>query len=272
GAAAADEWLAGRYDVLHVTDRTIEGAPNTLVEIVPELGMSYVGFRADRPPFSSELVRKAFSHAVDRERLLTDTRTLARAATLGGAIPPAMPGHSHRVSPAYDPDLARSLLAKAGYAEGRGLPELDLLAAAGTPSVGELAEQWSELGARVNVVRVGEHVWSSHLDGHQMWVSGWTADYPDPDGFFRGLFYGTGWPFYRDDEIDGLIAKARSLRDQGERMRLYHEVDRLWVAEHAAILPLFYNRRMLVRRPWVEGLWANPLTQAQLDQVVVRRQ
>ena len=54
-------------------------------------------------------------------------------------------------------------------------------------------------------------------------------------------------------------------------MRLYHDVDRLWVAEHAAILPLFYNRRMLVRRPWVEGLWANPLTQAQLDRAVVRR-
>jgi hypothetical protein len=54
-------------------------------------------------------------------------------------------------------------------------------------------------------------------------------------------------------------------------MRLYHEVDRLWVSEHAAVLPLFYGRTMLLRRPWVEGLWANPLTKVQLDQVVVTR-
>jgi ABC-type oligopeptide transport system substrate-binding subunit len=109
------------------------------------------------------------------------------------------------------------------------------------------------------------------MTDEHLWVSGWTADYPDPDGFFRGLFEATRWPFYRDDEIEELLARARTLHDQNERMRLYHEVDRLWVAEHGAILPLFYGRTMLVRRPWVEGLWANPITKAQFDQVVVRR-
>ncbi len=54
-------------------------------------------------------------------------------------------------------------------------------------------------------------------------------------------------------------------------MRLYHEVDRVWVAERAAILPVLYPRRMLLRRPSVHGLWANPLKPAQLDQVVVAR-
>jgi hypothetical protein len=65
--------------------------------------------------------------------------------------------------------------------------------------------------------------------------------------------------------------RARSLKNQGERMRLYHELDRLWVAEHAAILPLFYGRSLLLSRPWVEGVWANPITMLQLDQAVVSR-
>jgi hypothetical protein len=54
-------------------------------------------------------------------------------------------------------------------------------------------------------------------------------------------------------------------------MRLYHEVDRVWVGERAAILPVLYPRRMLLRRPTVHGLWSNPLRPAQLDQVVVAR-
>jgi hypothetical protein len=52
-------------------------------------------------------------------------------------------------------------------------------------------------------------------------------------------------------------------------MRLYHEIDRLWVAEHAAVLPIAYGRSVSVHRPWIHGFWANPLSKASLDQVVV---
>ena len=64
-----------------------------------------------------------------------------------------------------------------------------------------------------------------------------TVDFPDPDGFFRGLLR-LDWPFYRDDDILELLDRGRSLRDQGERMRVYHEVDHRWVGEQAAILPI----------------------------------
>ena len=56
-----------------------------------------------------------------------------------------------------------------------------------------------------------------------------------------------------------MIDEARSLRDQDERMHAYHEIDRLWIAEHASVLPISYGRDMLLRRPWVEGVRANPL-------------
>jgi ABC-type transport system substrate-binding protein/class 3 adenylate cyclase len=275
GVEPIEEWRDGRYDVLQVYDRKAEEAPETVATLVPELSFTYVGFRPDRPPFSNELVRKAFSHAVDREALFGGPELLVRAASRGGAIPPAMPGHTHRVAPDYDLDLAKRLLAEAGYPEGRGLPELTVLMGgtlmAATSAAEQLTEHWAALGARVRVNAVDMHLWASHMTDEQMWVSGWTADYPDPDGFFKGLFQATDWPFYRDAQIDELLTQARSLRDQNERMRLYHEVDRLWVSEHAAVLPLFYGRTMLVRRPWVEGLWANPLTKVQLDQVVVNR-
>jgi hypothetical protein len=42
------------------------------------------------------------------------------------------------------------------------------------------------------------------------------------------------------------------------------------VNERAAILPIAYGRSVSVHRPWIEGFWANPLSKASLDQVVVK--
>jgi ABC-type transport system substrate-binding protein/class 3 adenylate cyclase len=265
-----DEWTAGRFDVLQVLDPRARDAENTIAESVPELSVTYVGFSPQAPPFGNELVRKAFSHAIDRETVKPERFALV-PATKGGAIPPAMPGHSHRAALAHDPELARKLLADAGYPEGRGLPQLTMVTSAWTELAENLAAQWNDvLGARVGIRHVTGHLWASELGDDGLWLSGWTADYPDPDGFFRGLFKAADWPFYVDAEIEDLLERARNLRNPDERMRLYNELDRLWVGEHAAILPLFYGRTMLLRRPWVENLWATPLTRMQLDQVVVK--
>ena len=105
--------------------------------------------------------------------------------------------------------------------------------------------------------------------GHHLWISSFGADYPDPDGFFRGLLR-EPFPFYRDEEIEELLVRARSLPSQPDRMRLYHEIDRLWVSEHAAMLPLAYGRSAIVRRPWIKNS-GRTRSRASLDQVVVSK-
>ena len=271
GSSMVEKWREGRFDLLHVYDPVADDEPLTVSDIVPELGLQYIGFCADRAPFSSELVRQAFSHAVDREFLVAHypRSGLNRAASRGGAIPPAMPAHSHRVGLEYDLEKARSLLDEAGYPGGKGLPELQLIVPHWLQPVEPIAELWTPIGARVNVVTSPGHVDHQVLRDAHMWWTGWTADYPDPDGFFRGLLMLGQWPFYQDDDILELLERGRSLRDQGERMRVYHEVDQRWVGEHAAILPIAYPRSILLRRPWVQGLWATPLSRAHLDAVVV---
>jgi ABC-type transport system substrate-binding protein/class 3 adenylate cyclase len=261
-------WAEGEFDVLTVWNLTIAEAPETVIDVIPDLHTRYLGFSADRPPFSNELVRKAVSHAIDRERLLRPEDS-ERAATRGGVIPPAMPGHSHRVGPEHDLELARKLLSDAGYPEGRGLPELRMLIPPWLAATSELlAEQLGEIGVRLDVKPASGKFWADALSEEHLWITGFGADYPDPDGFFRGLFR-EPFPFYRDDEIEELLIEARSLGNQPERMRLYHEIDRLWVAEHAAVLPIAYGRSVSVHRPWIHGFWANPLSKASLDQVVV---
>ncbi|MGH3024547.1 MAG: ABC transporter substrate-binding protein [Gaiellaceae bacterium] len=267
GSRMIEEWEQGRLDLLQVY-QPVKADDRTLVDVVPELGLQYIGFAADRHPFSNEHVRKAFSHAVDRDLLVSTYPTLALAATRGGAIPPAMPAHSHRVAPDFDLDRARALLDEAGYPGGKGLPELELVVPHWLAPPEELVEQWKAIGARVRIRMAPAPVEWDQLGDSHMWWTGWMADFPDPDGLFRGLLR-EQWPFHRDDDILELLDRGRSLRDQSERMRAYHEVDRLWVSERAAILPLAYLRSELLRRPWIEGLWASPLARAHLDAVVV---
>ena len=139
--------------------------------------------------------------------------------------------------PEYDPETARQLLEEAGYPEGRGLPELRMLVPPWLmPTAKLLAEQVAEIGFRLDYRAADGKFWSASLENEHLWVSGFGADYPDPDGFFRGLFR-EPFPFYRDDEIEEKIIEARSLDNQPERMKLYHEIDKLWVSEHSADPP-----------------------------------
>jgi ABC-type transport system substrate-binding protein/class 3 adenylate cyclase len=265
-----ERWSEGEFDVITVGNLRITEAADTIYDLISDLHTRYIGFSADKPPFSNQHVRKAFAHAVDRDALLRPEDS-ERASTRGGAIPPAMPGHSHRVGPEHDLELARGLLAEAGYPDGRGLPELRMLAPPWlVPTAKLIAEQVAQIGFRVEYRAAEGKLWSASLEDEHLWVSGFGADYPDPDGFFRGLFR-EPFAFYRDDEIEELIIEARALDNQPERMKLYHEIDRLWVNEHAAIVPIAYGRVVAAHRPWVDGFWANALSKASLDRVIVER-
>ncbi|HEY6052391.1 MAG TPA: ABC transporter substrate-binding protein, partial [Gaiellaceae bacterium] len=263
-----EAWRAGRFDVMSAYE-PMEDAPDTIVGEVSELGIQYLGFNATVEPFTSTLVRRAFARAIDRAALAEAMQVLSQPATRGGAIPPAMPGHTHRVVPEYDLEQARRLLAEAGHDGGKGLPELRIVVHE-TLDLQPLAEQLAQIGVRLSVREVPGPLSPDDVQDAHLWISGWTADYPDPDGLFRGLLT-EDWPFACDDELLRVVEQARAVNDQGERMRLYHDLDRLFVGELVAMVPLVYMRHLLVRRPWVERLWENPLSRAAYDTAIVTR-
>jgi ABC-type transport system substrate-binding protein/class 3 adenylate cyclase len=261
-------WRAGSGDVLQTVSRVEDGDPQTVRETYSNIGITFVGFSTDREPFSNPLVRRAFAHAIDRDLVASSSETIALAATRGGAIPPAMPGHSHRVALPYDVELARRLLADAGYPGGKGLPPLRMLLHRHSRPE-PFAELFEAIGAQVELTAPEGAIGPRDIAGFHLWLVGWTADFPDPDGLFAGLF--EGWDLYRDEQIDDLLERSRTTQDQGERMRIFHELDRLWVSEHAGIVPVLYPRTNVLTRPWISGVWANPLWGPQLDLAVVGR-
>ncbi len=221
----------------------------------PSFATWLVGFNMSEPPFDDVRVRRAFVLATDRDSLAgVDMRGHFFPAT-GGVVPPGMAGHSAGIAIPYDLEGAQQLLAEAGYPDGRGLPVMIFLAPPSPAiqlAIERVREQWKEkLGVEVSVDTRG---WDGYFDRHRkgqahLFFNAFMARYPDPDHCLRGISSGrrTWW---RNEAYAGLLEKARRAMDQGERMMLYRQADRILI-EEAPVIPIGYGRQHLLVKPWV---------------------
>jgi ABC-type transport system substrate-binding protein len=186
-----------------------------------------------------------------------------------------MAGHSPGIGLPYDPEGARRLLAEAGYRKGRGggFPEV-LLVGPDLPFACDMCEyleaQWRDI---LGVELIMEWLdWADFGERMRkgpkhMFVTGWSASYPDPDGMLRGLSGSddTGW---RAEAFERLLEQARRSMDQGVRVELYRQADRILV-EEVPIMPLFYFRDHSLVKPWVRGYTFSSFQGARLKDVII---
>jgi oligopeptide transport system substrate-binding protein len=266
-------WAAGRFDLIAVRQHIrvaerIVPAPDTASGSMPALQTLLLLFDSAAPPFDDVRVRRAFAHSIDRAQIAEACGDMP--ATRGGVIPPSMTAHSHDVGLPYDAELARELLAAAGHPDGRGLPDITLTGlrtVSPTHAVDVVAEQWRRLGASVTTHYLPS---GSDLPVHfHAYIFGWNADYPDPDTFMRGPLAGT--PLGRTKRTDALLEEAAVSLDRRARAQIYGDIERIWVTELAAIVPLSYGRFTFVRRTWVEEFQPAPLVGVPFHRIVIRR-
>ncbi|MGC9333142.1 MAG: ABC transporter substrate-binding protein, partial [Anaerolineae bacterium] len=233
-------------------DRARHRHPRDYVS-TPQLTTYYTGFVTTRKPFDDRRVRRAFVLAIDKERMNDTVLGADSTPATGGYIPVGMPGHSPGIGLPYDPGQARDLLAEAGYPGGRGFPDAEWLSLSGAEAYAEYMQaQWSQvLGVQVRweIVEYATLIHRLYEQPPHMFGMGWGADYPDPDSFLRAslIRHYTRW---RNLTYDGLVERARRSTDQGERMALYGQADRLLI-EEAVLLPGTYAREHLLVKPWV---------------------
>jgi oligopeptide transport system substrate-binding protein len=101
-------------------------------------------------------------------------------------------------------------------------------------------------------------------------IMGWAADYPDPDDFLRAridhIQQQSGW---RNAGYDSLVMQAQHSLDQGERLKLYEEAERILV-EEAPIVPIFHMSVRLLVKPWVTRFPATGLRKWYFKDVIIK--
>ncbi len=185
----------------------------------PGMIVYYYRLNVRRPPLDDPRVRRAIGLAIDRREITEEVLGLGQipAVTM---VPPGMPGYEAPESGlGFDPELARRLLAEAGYPGGRGLRELGLIY-----NTHEMHKKIAEVIAdqlRRNLgirVQAYNQEWQSYLSSlrageYDVARAGWIGDYLDPNTFLDIWLTGggnnqTGWG---DPAYDALIAAASDI-------------------------------------------------------------
>jgi len=268
-SVALEEYLVGGLDVLdqvppgRLTDLR-EKYPDE-IKVWPILATYYFGFNHEKEPFKgNRKLRQAFNYAIDREGIC-DVINEGVPVPASGILPPGIPGHNPRLSVyEYDPDMARRLLAEAGYPEGGGLPVLTLWynTDQGHQRICEYVQHClKKIGVRVKLKNIDTAAyWQALYAGEPAFFrNGWVADIPDPDNFLYTLLHSSqfGAPgnasWYSNPRFDELVERARSATNWPEREPLYREAERIAV-EDAAWLFVYYYGDVAMFKPYVKGI------------------
>lgn len=248
------------YAMLAATERVRQRHAGDYISI-PMLHTMFLGFDVTRPPFDDVRVRQAFALALDRAALADGVFGGYISPATGGFVPPGMPGHVAGIALPHDPHRARALLAEAGYPDGAGFPAVTGLATRGgqwMPTAAWLQAQWRRhLGIEScwDDTEAGPFIEKLFREPPQLFVTGWYADYPDPDNFLNAcpMRRYTGW---QEPAYDRLVAEASRIIGQEARLQRYRQAENL-LATAAPIVPLTYGREHWLVQPWVKKLSAS---------------
>jgi oligopeptide transport system substrate-binding protein len=264
------------YYIDRVTDNA--GPFYDELQITSELSFGWIGFNTTRPPFDDVNVRKAFTQALDKDKIISLIfRDLVQRAD--GILPPGIPGYNEDlVGLTYDVETAKALIRQSKYGDVSGLPPITLTTSGYGGLVSPVLEaavtQWRDnLGVEVTL-RVLEPDWFVyHIkeEKDEMFDMGWIADYPHPEDFLDVLFH-TGaennFAGYSNPAVDALMEQAGIEADEALSLELYRQAEQMLVND-AAILPLWFGENYILVKPYVQGYEVNPLGFAWLNRVSI---
>lgn len=199
------------------------------------LNVGYLAYNTKVAPFDNAMVRKALNHAINKQSIL-DAVFQGAGIAAKNPIPPTMWSYNNAIEDdAYDPELAKSMLAEAGV-EGLKMKIWAMpVARPYNPNARRMAEviqaDFAAVGVEVEIVSYewGEYLKLSRAEDRDGAVLlGWTGDNGDPDNFLSVLLScssvgGSNRAQWCNEEFDALVNEAKQKSDQAERTALYEE-------------------------------------------------
>lgn len=223
----------------------------------------YISFNMrDKLLGNNKYLRQALSSAIDREKWI-DIFTNGRGRKAVNALPPGIPQRPKNSRIKYDFDLkvAKELIKKAGFPDGKGLPVLNL-DMRGADSVNRqlgdfFTKQFGEIGVTVNIIynTFPAFIEKTKQANLQMFYGGWTMDYPDAENIFQLLYGKNQAPGPNDSnfdfpEMNKLYEEMASMENSTKRGSLIAQMDEILQEECPWALG-YYNATYELVQPWV---------------------
>ena len=209
------------------------------------LNIGYLAMNTAKKPFDNILVRKAVNHALNKESYIKAIY-LGRAIKAVNAIPPKMWSYNKDVKDySYNPDLAKKLLAKAGYPKGFATEIWTLpVTRPYNPNGKKMGEMMQADLAAVGIkAKLITYDWPTYLkksrDGtHSLIQLGWFGDNGDPDNFLNvllgcpGVESGSNTARWCNKKFNRLVVDAKRTNKKQERIKLYKKAQ--WIFKQEA--------------------------------------
>jgi len=199
---------------------------------------TFVGFNTTVKPFDNQLVRQALNYAVDKDAII-EAIWFKRGTPSFGPISPSIWGFDPTLKPVYpyNPEKAKELLKKAGYAEGFDCviwtdPRTE------RKSIVELVQAYlAQIGvaATIETFEWGKFLAETRKGSGAkgLYVLGWTGT-GDADGGLFSRFHSSGIGAnnrhrWSTPELDKLLEAGRTTLNIEKRKEIYQKIQRLIV-------------------------------------------
>ncbi|MEA1964358.1 MAG: ABC transporter substrate-binding protein [Candidatus Aerophobetes bacterium] len=223
-------------------------------------------------PLTRKRVRHAINYAIDKKSIVENIYK-GTAIVAKNGMPPFMLGYNDEIEDyPYDPQMAKELLAEAGYPDGFKVTLYVMPVSRpymfDPPKIGEAIQSYlAAVGITVSIYQVD---WSTYLQeteagNHQMCLLGWTGDNGDPDNFMNVLYganacsIGTAgnYGFYNDERMQDLLSRALQTYDKEKRAAYYKKAQEM-LHEDAPWVYLAHANQHIVFRKNVHGYVLHP--------------
>ncbi len=255
---------SGETDAVMITSEPDESIKKRAdFSLIKRNGTEFLYINTSIKPFNDFRVRRAFSLAINREKM--KEKKLSQFPT--DSFLPEIKGYENAKGGFYEPDEARRLLSGAGYPQGLNFPEIEYIYNTNERNrdIAEFVQaQWkAELNVKVKLVNLEFREFLKKinaLDYNGIARGGWIGDFDDPYNFLSSLYfekngYGTGWT---DKKYAELVEKANLESDEAKRFKLLNEAEN-YLLQQQPVIPLAVKAGGFLCQPYVKNLSPNPL-------------
>jgi peptide/nickel transport system substrate-binding protein len=261
----------------------LKADPKYTVVEQPGMHTWWVAFNHTKPPFDDVRVRQAMNYAVNKQAIVDNI--LKGTGTLSiNPLPPVVWSYTSDIQRYdYDPEKAKQLLAEAGYPNG-------FTCDFWLPESGSGMQQPVAMGTAIQAdlkavgidCKIETFEWGTYLEkvivppeeaGFDLMEMSWIGDNGDPDNHLYILLSGEQWPphgynmgFYKNDQVDPLLAEARVTLDKTKRTELYQQAQKL-IAEDPPWILIDHEAQIVVMDNKIKNFKLHPTGPFRFDQV-----